>query len=158
MTLYEINEALMEAFERCIDTDTGEILEDTSALESLEMERETKIENICLMIKNYLAEAEAIKAEKLKLAARQSTAENRAEWLKKYLVRNVEAGEKHGNARYQLGWRRSESVVVTDLADLPEAYLVKKIEADKKAIKASIKAGYAVNGAVLIENQNIQIK
>ena len=47
MNLYQINEEI----EKCIDTETGEIL-DLEALDKLAMERDTKIENLACWYKN----------------------------------------------------------------------------------------------------------
>ena len=62
MNLYEINEALYG----CVDEETGEII-DAEKLEALSLAFDEKVENIALWIKNLLADAAAIKAEKLKL-------------------------------------------------------------------------------------------
>ena len=62
MTLYEIDAALMA----CIDPETGEI--DADAWEALSLDREVKIENTALLIKDLLAEANMIKQEEDALA------------------------------------------------------------------------------------------
>ena len=80
MNLFEIENEIMN----CWDQETGEIL-DSDRLDQLEMERDTKIENIALYIKNLTADAEALKAEKQSFAERQKAAENKVESLKKYL-------------------------------------------------------------------------
>ena len=41
MTIYEIDQAIME----CVDFETGEII-DTEQLDELQMERDTKLENV----------------------------------------------------------------------------------------------------------------
>ena len=51
-SLYEIEEQILN----CVDLETGEII-DEEALANLSMERDTKVENIALWIKNLLAEA-----------------------------------------------------------------------------------------------------
>ena len=58
MKLYEIDAAIME----CIDLETGEIV-DADRLTALQMEREQKLENVALWIKDLDAEAKALKAE-----------------------------------------------------------------------------------------------
>ena len=65
-TLYEIDNAIME----CIDFETGEIV-DFERLEELQMERERKLENVALWIKNLKSDADAIKAEKQVLDERE---------------------------------------------------------------------------------------
>ena len=80
MNLYEISEEMLN----CVDAETGEV--DTDKLDELAMLRDEKLESIALWIKDLKAEAEALKAEKLVFAARQSAAERRAESLKNYLT------------------------------------------------------------------------
>ena len=57
-SLYEINEAILS----CIDLESGEII-DEAALEALQMQRDEKIENVGLWIKNLVAESSALAAE-----------------------------------------------------------------------------------------------
>ena len=107
MKLYEINGEL----EKLIDSETGEIA-NIEAFEQLSMERETKLENIALWIKNLDSDATAIKAEEKALAARRQTMENRADGLKDYLALMMGDGEKLETPRVKLSWRKSESVKI----------------------------------------------
>ena len=93
MNLFEIENEIMN----CWDQETGEIL-DSDRLDQLEMERDTKIENIALYIKNLTADAEALKAEKQSFAERQKAPENKAELLKKYHATYL-AGQKFSTPR-----------------------------------------------------------
>lgn len=156
MNLYEIDEAIMG----CVDMETGEII-DTEQLDKLSMERDQKIENIALWIKNLNADAEALKAEKEAFDARKKAAENKAASLKKYLSGYL-AGNAFKSTKVAISFRRSESVQVNDInaiADFDTQY-VKYAEptADKTAIKKALKDGIAIPGVELVENQNIQIK
>ena len=108
MKLYEIDNAILD----CIDTETGEVI-DIDKLNELQLERDTKIENVACWIKDLKAEAEAIKAEKLALAERQKAAENKAESLKKWLAYALD-GEKFSTARCSVSFRKTESVEVTE--------------------------------------------
>lgn len=80
MTLYEIDSAIMD----CVDEETGEII-DLEKLEALNIERDKKVEGIALAVKNYAAEAKAIKEEEEKLAKRRRSCENAAQRCKDYL-------------------------------------------------------------------------
>lgn len=153
MKLYEIDEAIMA----CVDTETGEII-DSDKLEALQLDRENKIENICLWIKDLRAEAKAIAEEVKSLSDRKKVAENKAENLKKYLD-NVLAGEKFKTARCSISYRSSESVDVYDLALLDKKYLkpVNPVP-DKVLLKKDLKEGIAIPGATLEKKVNIQIK
>ena len=158
MTIYEINEQILN----CIDLETGEII-DIDRLNDLQLERDTKIENVACWIKELKAEAEAIKAEKLVLAERQKVAENKAESLKKWLAFALN-GEKFKTAKCSVSFRKTESVEVTDeglsnlMKEHDELLTYKAPEPNKKAIKDAIKDGLNVEGVRLECNTSTIIK
>ena len=152
--LYEIDRSILE----CVDPETGEIF-DPVRLEGLFMDRQQKIENIALWIKNLESDALAFKAEKESFADREKKAIAKAEQLKKYLAQ-VLAGEKFSTGKCAVSFRRSERVEVFDANMVPKKYLAKKVTfaPDKDAIKAILKGGHKVGGCRLVENLNAQIK
>lgn len=153
MTLYEIDQAIMD----CIDSETGDII-DAELLDSLQMERTEKIENVACWIKELKAEAEALKAEKMAFAERQRVAENKAESLKNWLA-YVLNGEKFKTTRASVTFRATEKVEIGDIMQLDESFLkYKEPEADKTAIKEAIKAGQEVAGATLVSSKSVIIK
>lgn len=157
MTIYEIDNAILG----CIDTDTGEII-DMDALEALEMERDSKIENVALWIKDLKAEAEAIKAEKQNLEKRQKAAENKAEQLKKYLEYALN-GEKFKTAKCSISYRKSVSVDVNmellqTFDDSDEYLRYSAPEPNKTAIKEALQNGATIPGCLLVENNSLQIR
>lgn len=162
MKLYEIDDRLAACIkisdDQAVDTETGEVI-DIEALEALEMERDAKIENIGIWIKELTATADAIKAEKNKLMEREKSARNKAESLKEFLTAYL-GGKKFETARVAIKFRNVESVSVPDVAALPAEYIRTKItnEADKTAIKNAIKAGEVIAGAELVKKQSISIK
>lgn len=160
MTLYEIDSNMMAALEAAVDPETGEILDESMAeqFEQLQLDRDTKIENTACYIKNLKAEAAALKAEKDALAARQKAAERKAESLSKYLAGYLN-GEKFKSTKAAISWRKSESLEVVDLLQIPDEYLTYKMpEANKTAIKAALKEGTEIPGVQIIQNMNISIK
>lgn len=153
MNLYEINEAILG----CIDDETGEIL-DADRLEHLNIERDEKIENVALWIKNLEAEATALKAEKLAFAERQAKAEKKVESLKKYLLSSLE-GVNFKSTKAAVTFRKSQKVEIPDIFKLDENYLkYSEPTADKAAIKKAIQAGQTVEGATLTESMSVSIK
>lgn len=158
MTLYEINSEIMS----CIDMETGEVI-DTEKLNELQLERDAKIENVALWIKELKAEAEAIKQEKLALADRQRVAENKAESLKNWIAYALN-GEKFKTAKCSVSFRTTESVEVTEegLESLmnghDELLTYKAPEPNKKAIKQALKDGLNVAGVQLVQNTSTIIK
>ena len=153
MTLYEINAAITA----CVDAETGEVV-DFERLVALNMEREQKLENIALWIKDLNAEAAAIKAEKKKLGERQAAAENKAESLKEFLSEQL-GGQKFSTPRCAVSFRRTKSVNVTDLWKLPEDYLrYSDPKPDKEALGEALKAGQTIEGAELVEKLSTIIK
>ena len=159
MTIYEINNEIMN----CIDMETGEVI-DTDKLNELQMERDAKIENVALWIKELKAEAEAIKNEKQALADRQRVAENKAESLKNWLAYALN-GEKFKTAKCSISYRNSESVEVTEeglealMRDHEDLLTYKAPEPNKKAIKDAIKNdGLTVTGVQLLQKTSTIIK
>ena len=159
MTIYEIDQAIME----CVDLETGEII-DTEQLDKLQMERDTKLENVACWIKELKAEAEAIKAEKQILANRQKVAENKAESLKKYLAYALD-GHKFSTAKCAVSFRNTESVEITPeglealTKEHDELLTYKAPEPNKTAIKNAIKNdGLNVAGVQLVQNISTIIK
>ena len=61
MKLYEIDRAIDDFFMNNIDPETGEMT-NLDELEGLQMEREQKLENIGIAVKNIRADIEALKA------------------------------------------------------------------------------------------------
>lgn len=151
-SLYEINKEILE----CVDTESGEII-DEEKLENLELEKNDKLENIALWIKNLKAEAEMIKAEKKNLDARIKSCENKADRLTELLKKEL-GGDKFKTAKVDISYRKSERVEITDLSVIPVEFLTVTTSADKTEIKKLLKSGVEVKGAELVENNNMQIK
>lgn len=139
MTLYEINEAIMNCFREEIDPETGEILSevlDQDRLDELKMAKAEKIENVACWIKNLASDAEALKAEEGKLAKRRKSMENRVKSLKEYLQWACD-GQKFNGIRAAVSFRNSQSVAVDDLTKIPKEYIRTTVteEPDKVTLK-----------------------
>lgn len=153
MTLFEIDGAIMN----CVDSETGEIINE-EMLDTLNMARNEKVENICLWIKNLKAEAEALKAEKDAFAQRQKSTENKMESLKRYISTYL-GGAPFKSTRVAVSFRRTESVEIKEGTTLPDEYLrFKYPEPDKAALKTALKNGATIDGVSLVAGKNITIK
>ena len=157
MKLYEIDNAIYE----CVNED-GEVI-DQEKLETLQMERDKKIEGIACWIKELTAEANAIKEEKLRLEARQRVAENKVKSLKSYLAYALK-GARFRTAKVSVSFKKTESVEVTpdgleNLRAMRDDLLkYKEPEPDKTAIKQALKSGLNVRGVQLVQNTSTIIK
>ncbi len=156
MTLWQIDEQIAKAIELGFDPETGEIL-DESALEQLQMDRDEKIENICLYIKDLVAESKALADEAKALTERKERSAKKAESLKNYLQAMLD-GQKWKSSKAIVSYRKTQSVVVDDIDALKPEFLRIKKEPDKTAIKEVLKAGAAVAGAHLEDKQSMSIK
>lgn len=153
MNLHEIDAEILG----CVDKETGEIF-DIERFEELAMERNKKVENICLWIKNLKAQAEALKAEKDSFAQRQKAAENKMESLKRYITGYLGAASFE-SAKVKVSFRKSETVEIMEGAVIPDEYLrFKEPEVNKAELKAALKKGVQIAGVSIVENRNIQIK
>lgn len=157
MSIYEIEQSIISL----VDPDTGEIT-DFEALDNLTMAREEKIENIAMWIKNLSAESKAIRDEEKSLAERRHSAESKAESLEKYLEQTL-SGEKFSTAKVAIGYRKSTAVNIADEEAFTKtacpSYLVyQPAKIDRKAIAEALKSGAVIEGAELVERNNMQIK
>ena len=157
MNLYELSKEF-ENFEWEFDEETGELL-NADDLDNIQMEFNNKVSNCIWFYKNQQAEAEALKAEKQKLAERQKRAEKQAERMKEYLAFCLH-GEKWQSEDKLLKITYRKSVEVqADINLVGAEYLrYKEPELNKAKIKSALKAGETIEGAELIEKQNIQIQ
>lgn len=161
MKIYEIDREI-EALLNEVD-ENGEILFDPEKLEALQMERDRKVENLALAVKNITAEAAAIKAERDALYERQKAAEREAERARKYLE-FVLRGEKFETARVAVSYRSSSRLEVDDgfiawaKRRAKNLLTIKEPEPNKTAIKEMLKNNEKVPHVQMVTVQNIQIK
>lgn len=130
-------------------------------LAELTLAKEEKMLWLAKKVINLEAEAEAVKAEKQKLAARQARLEKQVEGIKVFMQSALTPGTKLRDGAVQIGWRKSTGVVLKgDVATLPAKFQRIKVEAATSAIKEALQAGdsEAMEYALLEERNNIQIK
>ena len=154
--LYLIDQAILE----CVDCETGEII-DPERLDNLLMERNTKIENVALWVKNLESDAAAYDAEKAVFEARAEKARAKAEKLRAWLAQACD-GQKFATGKCEISFRKSESLEVSDISKIPAEYIRTKTttttSADKNAIKKAIKSGQEIGGCKLVEKLNAKIQ
>ena len=155
MTVYEIDSAIQACM--AVNEETGEVTFDEGLFAQLQMERERKLENLCCWVKDLTAEAKAIREEEKNLADRRKAIESKAEKLADWLQRILD-GQKLETARCKVSYRKSESVTIADEEIIPIDFCIIKTAPDKAAIKAALKSGEEVPGAVLETNYNMTIK
>lgn len=158
MNIYEINSEIL----KLVDPETGEI-SDYEAFEALNMERDEKIENVALWIKELIAEAKAIRDEEKALAERRKAAENKAERLREYLETAL-AGQKFKTPKVVVSYRETEVVNVSDgfvewaKQNAPGYLNYSDPTPSKILIKDAIKNGEKIPYATIEKNNTLQIK
>ena len=173
MNLYDIDQRLVTLIEEGFDLEFGTIFESeeelAKAIDEVQLDLDTKIENIGCYIKNLEAEVEAFKKEEDNLELRRKQTERKIEGLKRYLNGYLtacypndsdRAKWKFNSPKVVLGYRKSSSVEVPDIEKLDKKYLkiTTKVDPDKTAIKDAIKNGEEVKGAFIKQNINLNIK
>ena len=160
MNLYEITN---EAQYLAALLETEELTPELEAELLINQEQlQSKAINYAKVISNYQGESEQIDAEIKRLKAMKESRDKKVTWLTDSLKKAmmVSGIEKIESPLFKLSLRRSEAVEVEVPEALPVDWQVRKvmITADKVAIKKAIKEGYAITGARLVENFNLQIK
>lgn len=161
MNIYQIDREILNL----VDPETGEIM-DWEAFDALQMERDTKIENVACWYKNLVAEAAAIRQEELNLAERRKALEKKAETRKKYLEEAL-AGQKFETARCSISFRKTTKVEVEDEAaiiewaqrnDRDDILKYTDPTVNKTELTKVLKAEVEVPGAALVTGLSMGVK
>lgn len=165
-SIYNISNELRKTLDNLsngigIDQETGEI--DPEIVNQLAITQENlqlKAIDYGFIIKNFDDELDIIDKEIKRLTELKKQKKNTQDRLKETLTNAMlEFGiEKIKGETFQLSFRESESVEITDETLIPLDYQRVKMEVDKVAIKKAIKNNEFVPGAELIKKQNLQIK
>ena len=168
MKLYEITSemrVLDELFLSCIDEETGEI-KDNGVIDILEQELklqlQTKGSGIIKHFKNSEAMLNGVDEEIKRLQALKKSISNQINSRKEYIVRNMEMMgiTKIETELGNLSLRKSKSVNIYDesLIDKKFIEIETKEKISKTEIKKAIEAGETVQGANIVEKNNLNIK
>lgn len=158
MNLYEIG---LEIF-RCVDEETGEILND-ELLKLLEQEEKRTLNRLGLYVKNLEASNKAIKEEVDRLNKRKKANETKIDNLKEY-IKGYLNGRKFKSDLVTMSYRKSEKLEIgenfIDWAERNRNDLLKYEQPtpDKTKIKECLKLGEEIKHCTLKVNNNFQIK
>lgn len=160
MRLHEITEAMIE-LQNIADNDEldDEILRDT--FEGLDGAFEDKADQWARFIKDEEADIDAICNEIDRLKARKDRKQKTVDRMRLNLSGYMRAANKtkFKTALFSYGFRKSQSVEITNEADLPKWALIEQApKVSKTEIKEHLKAGEEVPGAKLVENESLQIR
>lgn len=158
MNLYEMTMAANALYEMlCNNEIDAQTITDT--LEAMGVEE--KLESYCKVIRQLEADAEALKAEKSRIADKQKTVENSVARMKLAVQEFLKAkGVQKDNAGiFKVALSTSKAVEITDPTAIPEEFIKPaKVEFDKSAIRKVLMAGETVPGTELKINEGVQIK
>lgn len=163
MRLYEINSEIENLILNATDPETGEISE--SALEeliNLNMEKEQKMENLLLYIKDLKTFKNNLKEEKANITDRMAKVDNKITNLENF-AQHMLNGEKFNTTKVAVSYRKSKSVELKDnfldwAIDNCKSLVRTKYEADKTKITELLKQGEEVPYAELVEKTSMTIK
>lgn len=163
MNLFQINSAI-ENFEFKVDEETGEVL-NLDELDNLEMQKNEKIENIALFIKNLKANEQALDNEYKAMYSRKKATVRKRQYLEQYLAKTL-LGTKFETPKCKVSFRKSTQVCIEDeekfISKYRDTNLVKETVTTKPVKKEILNAlkndALSVEYASLKEEKNIQIK
>ena len=160
MRVYEIPTQYRRFFEECVDEETGELRYTEEQFAELEAEATEKIANCGRMLKEWMAELEAMKEAKRSIDARMKSKTRQIEWLKGMTLNALSAvGKKVEAADIVVSTRKSTKVQVNEEL-LHADWFVEKIERHPNltALGDALKQGVEIEGAELVTNYNLNLK
>ena len=162
--LYEIAAEYRENLAKLNELDLDEqTIADT--LESIGGDMQVKATNVGFAIRNIESLAAQIKEAEAAMAARRKSLEARAEHVREYLLRNMQACKisKIESPYFVISVRKNPpKVVIDDPEAVPTEFWrqlpIPAPELDKKAIAAEFKAGVVIEGCRLEQGESLSIK
>ena len=147
-----------------VDPVTGEFINNEDIMKdyikSLQVEKETKLNNIEDLKLEFKSQIEALKQKEEKLYARRKSLEANIERLKDLQVMLLN-GEKLKTDEYTFSFRTTKSVVVPNEVNKSlEIFTKTKVEWDKVAIKKELDKGidYSEYGIYLEDKQSLSVR
>lgn len=155
--LYELEGVYAHLQSMDLDDD---LFKDTLESIDFQNELEKNIEYFIKMKRNSEAEASSYKSEKLAFEKKQKQAEARA---KKYgeIIKNameLTGQDKISTSLFKVSLRKTQSVSVLDLTQLPVEFIKTKQEPMKTEIKNAIRSGREITGVELVEGRSLVVK
>lgn len=155
----ELNELLLMADEQGLSIDD---IKDT--IDGIEFEFEEKADSTAKMIGTLIADADAVKAEKDRLADREKALRNSADNLKKYLeTMMLEVDKKKFKTKlFSFNIQKNAPNVKVEVEELlPKKYLIPQPDkVDKKQLLKDLKAGVieANENMRLVQTESLRIR
>ena len=168
MKLYELKDAYKNLLEVMESEEFKENSDVAAALDSIEDDLKSKLNNIGFILKDKEADITARKNEIERLTNANKVDSNTIERLKNYM--RVTLAELAGDGAYKVEtalfkfslskprYDRLEIDGNFNLDTLPAEYKTVKVVENKKAIKDALKAGEHIDGAFLAETRTFSIK
>ena len=144
--------------------DSGEIIDESEDLEIFFKEISTdlsdKLDNTMYIIKGLEANEQTLKTESDRLKKRATTFKKRADYLRSLMFSALSAsGEKKlKTEKFNFSIRKSVSVSVANVNELPREYVKLTRTADKMKIKEQLKEGVLISGCSLNENLALGVR
>lgn len=161
ITLYE----LAAQYQRDLEYIQNSDIDENQAAELMGMMQGTiqeKAKNIAAVIRNMETTVDAIAAAEKEMAARRKAIERKTEWMKNYLLQNM---ERTGISKIESPYfviallDNPESLIVESDADIPKEYWKQQEPTlDKAGLKKDIQLGLIVPGCKLERKKSVRIK
>ena len=158
MNVFELNATIKAVQEKDLDPET---LKDT--LESLELPRNEKLDNVATWIENNQMKLNWLKDKKRQLSDVESSIKNQTDRLQEFLTAAIDdSGQKEIRTENHILKPRNykDSVIVEATEKLPTDYIVcsEVVKPNKKLIYEDLKKGKSIRGAHLKSNRKTVIK
>lgn len=158
MNVFELNSAIKIVKEKDLDPETL-----TDTLESLELPRNEKLDNIATWIEENSMKLQWLKEKKHQLNDVEFSIKNQTERLQEFLTQAIDnSGKKEIQTENHILKPRNykDSVIIESTKGLPIDYVIRTetIRPDKKKIYDDLKVGKKVLNAHLKKNRKTVIK
>lgn len=148
-----------------LDQETGEVLTSEQfekILNDLDMDRNEKIKNCCLYLKDLEGDLDKITKESKRISEAKARQSKKIDGFEQYIKNSMTVGEKLDFTTFKVSLVKGVESVVIDKENqkIDKKYVVKKDPVyDKRLLKKDLKDGVVIEGAVLKRiNQSLRFK
>ena len=163
MKLYELTGSYQNIW-RLVDNEDTDLSAIEMALTTIETEIKVKAQNISVIIRGMESDADILRAEEKRLTARRNVLEDKAAWLKGYLMQEMQTAgiDKIKTPTLTIAIANNPPAVsIENSALIPAKFLTiipESLVPDKRAISEALKSGEKVPGTTLTAGKSLRIR
>ena len=157
--IYDYPAEIRAAWEKAVDFETGEIIDEKALdeLNHIEMERDDKCASVAFLVKDLEAQADQVRSLANAYSQKASRLDAQARKYRSWIEAQLE-GQKIKRPDISIYYGSSQSAEIVDEEQIPDKYFKVERSLRKSEVLKALKNGEDIDGAFLRKNTYMVIK